>query len=420
MLHSNSITATSRHARTIWLLAAGPVLAAMVSAGITGCATSEAKTTAPAPGPMPVSVVQVRKSNVPIIGNWVGTLDGDLNAQIQPQVTGYLTRQEYREGDPVAKNQVLFQIDPRPFQALVDQAEAQVKQAEGQLAEAQAQQVLAEINLKRDTPLAQARAIAQSQLDTDKQQAAQAIAAVAAAEGSVSAAEASLTTAKLNLGYTQVRSLIGGIAGQATIQVGNLVSPQSVLTAVSTLDPIKVYFSISGEEYLALTQRAHKTGSDLLSGHSDIPLTLTLSDGTTWPYKGHIVWVDREMNTQTGAIRLAGAFPNPKDVLRPGQFGRVSADTEVRQNALLVPQLAVQEMQGIEQVYIAGPDNRVHVVNVALGPQSGNDWVINSGLQPGELVITSNLQKLRDGAPIRPHEISEEAAIQTSSPTGAR
>lgn len=295
-----------------------------------------------------------------------------------------------------------------------------MKQAQGQLAQAQAQQVLAQINLKRDTPLAQARAIAQSQLDTDKQQAAQAAAAVAADEGAVSAAEASLTTAKLNLGYTQVRSLIGGVAGQATIQVGNLVTPQSVLTAVSTLNPIKVYFSISGEEYLALTQRAHQTGSDLLSGHSDIPLSLTLSDGTTWPYKGHIVWVDREMNTQTGAIRLAGVFPNPKDVLRPGQFGRVSAATEDRPNALLVPQLAVQEMQGVEQVYVAAPDNRVHVANVTLGPQSGNDWVINSGLHSGELVITSNLQKLREGAPIRPHEISAQAAIQTSSPTGAR
>lgn len=420
MQHLNSTTAGSNDARSLWSFAAGAVLAAVVSAGIAGCATSEAKTTAPVPGPMPVSVVQVRQSNVPIIGNWVGTLDGDVNAQIQPQVTGYLVRQDYREGDPVAKDQVLFQIDPRPFQALVDQAEAQVKQAQGQLAQAQAQQVLAQINLKRDTPLAQARAIAQSQLDTDKQQAAQAAAAVAADEGAVSAAEASLTTAKLNLGYTQVRSLIGGVAGQATIQVGNLVTPQSVLTAVSTLNPIKVYFSISGEEYLALTQRAHQTGSDLLSGHSDIPLSLTLSDGTTWPYKGHIVWVDREMNTQTGAIRLAGVFPNPKDVLRPGQFGRVSAATEDRPNALLVPQLAVQEMQGVEQVYVAAPDNRVHVANVTLGPQSGNDWVINSGLHSGELVITSNLQKLREGAPIRPHEISAQAAIQTSSPTGAR
>ena len=408
---------SSKKSRAVLLAAGSAALVALLSAGVTGCSRSEAK---PAAGPIPVSVVKVRQSNVPLIGNWAGTLDGFVDAQIQPQVTGYLVRQEYREGDRVAKDQVLFQIDPRPFQAAVDQAQAQVAQAKGQLAEAQAQQVLAQINLKRDTPEAKAKAIAQSQLDTDTQTAAQDDASVAAAEAAIKAAEAALVTAKLNLGYTHVQSLIGGVAGQATIQVGNLVTLQSVLTSVSTLEPIKVYFSISDAEYLALTQRAHQEGGDLLSGHSHIPLTLTLADGTTWPYKGHIVWVNLQMNNQTGAIRLAGVFPNPKDVLRPGQFGRVSAETEVRQNALLVPQLAVQELQGTEQVYVAGPDDRVHVVNVTLGPQSGNYWVINSGLQPGQLVITSNLQKLRDGAPISPHEISAQAAIQTSSPTGGK
>jgi membrane fusion protein (multidrug efflux system) len=193
-----------------------------------------------------------------------------------------------------------------------------------------------------------------------------------------------------------------------------------VLTSVSQIDPIKVYFSISDAEYLALNQSAQRAGGDLLSGHSDIPLTLTLANGTTWPHKGHIVWVDRGMNQQSGAIRIAGSFPNPGNVLRPGQFGRVTAEAEVRQNALMVPQLAIQEMQGLQQAYIAGADNRVHIVNVALGSQAGNDWIVNSGLQPGQLVITSNLQKLREGAPISPHEISEQAAIQTSSPTGAR
>ena len=229
-----------------------------------------------------------------------------------------------------------------------------------------------------------------------------------------------LITAKLNLGFTQVRSLIGGVAGQASTQVGNLVNPQSVLTSVSQLDPIKVYFSISDAEYLALIDRARKEGGDLLSGHSDIPLSLTLADGTTWPHPGRVVWVDRQMNQQTGAIRLAASFPNPGNVLRPGQFGRVTAATEVRQNALLVPQIAVQEMQGIQQIYTAGPENKVHVVNVTLGPQAGNDWIVSTGLQAGQFVITSNLQKLRDGAPINPHEISEKEAIQTSSPTGGR
>ncbi len=418
--HPVSTAAGNQKVRSIVFFAASIALAALFSLGATGCNTSEAKSLPSAMGPIPVTVVKVRSSNVPLTGNWVGTLDGFVNAQIQPQVSGYLIRQEYREGAPVAKDQVLFQIDPRPFQAVVDQTQAQVEQAKGQLAEAQAQRGLAQINLKRDTPLAQARAIAQSQLDNDKQQAAQADASVAAAEAAVDAAQAALTTAKLNLGFTQVRSLVSGVAGQATTQVGNLVSPQSVLTAVSQLDPIKVFYSISDAEYLALTNRARQTGGDLLTGHADIPLTLTLADGTVWPHPGHIIWVDREMNQQTGAIRIAASFPNPGDVLRPGQFGRVSAETEIRQNALLVPQMAIQEMQGIQQAYIAGPDNRVHVVNVTLGPQAGKDWIVTAGLQPGQLVITNNLQKLREGAPVAPHQISEQEAIQTSSPTGAR
>jgi len=387
---------------------------------VTGCATTQASTGDAKPAAMPVSVVKVRQSDVPLTGEWVGTLDGYVNAQIQPQVSGYLVRQNYREGTTVGKNEVLFQIDPRPFQAAVDQAQAEVGRAKGQLAQAEAQQGLTQINLKRDTPLAQARAIAQSQLDNDKQQAAQADAAVAAAKAAVGSAEAALTTTKLNLGFTQVRSLIGGVAGQATTQVGNLVSPQSVLTSVSQLDPIKAYFSISDAEYLALTSRVRQVGGDLLSSKSDIPLTLTLADGTPYPRKGRIAFVDRQMNQQTGAIRIAASFPNPNNLLRPGQFGRVSASTEIRHSALLVPQAAVQELQGLEQIYVAGPDNHVHVVNVKLGPQSGSDWIIESGLKPGDRVVTDNVQKLRDGAPISPHEVSAEAAVLTSNPTGGR
>jgi len=387
---------------------------------ITGCATSQASTGNIKPMALPVSVVKVRQADVPLKGEWVGTLDGYVNAQIQPQVSGYLIRQNYREGTAVAKNDVLFQIDPRPFQAVVDQAEAEVGRAKGQLAQAEAQQGLAQINLKRDTPLATARAIAQSQLDNDKQQAAQADAAVVAARAAVGSAEAALTTAKLNLGFTQVRSLIGGVAGQATTQVGNLVSPQSVLTSVSQLDPIKFYFSISDAEYLVLVSRASQAGEELLSRKSEIPLTLTLADGTPYPHKGQIAFVDRQMNQQTGAIRIAASFPNPGNVLRPGQFGRVSAATQIRHSALLVPQAAVQELQGQEQIYVAGSDNHVHVVNVKLGPQSGSDWIIESGLKPGDRVITDNVQKLRDGALISPHEVSAQAAVLTSNPTGGR
>jgi membrane fusion protein, multidrug efflux system len=375
----------------------------LLATTLTGCQTGRAATASPAAmGPMPVSVVRVAEADVPLTGSWVGTLDGFVNAQIQPQVSGYLVKQEYREGAPVAKGQVLFQIDPRPFQAVVDQAQAQVEQAKGQLAEARAQLALAQINVKRDTPLAQARAIARSQLDNETQQEAQAQATVAAGEAAVSAAQAALKTAQLNLGFTEVRSLIDGVAGQATTQVGNLVGPQSVLTAVSQLDPIKVYFSISDSEYLGLIERARQAGGDLLRSGSNLPLTLTLANGQPYPYKGHFVFVDRQMNQQTGAIRIAASFPNPGNVLRPGQFGRVTGETEIRHNAVLVPQIAVQELQGIEQIYTVAPGNRVHVVNVKLGSQFGNDWIVESGLQPGAEIITDNLQKLKEGAPIAP------------------
>jgi membrane fusion protein, multidrug efflux system len=414
---SRSIFGLRRSTRSTF---AALILLTLIVPILAGCTATHASPGAAKPMAMPVSVVKVRQADVPVTGAWVGTLDGYVNAQIQPQVTGYLVRQEYREGAPVAKNQVLFQIDPRPFQAAVDEATAEVGRAKGQLAQAEAQRELTQINLKRDTPLAQARAIAQSQLDNDKQQAAQADAAVEAAQAAVGSAEAALTTAKLNLGFTQVRSLIDGVAGQATTQVGNLVSPQSVLTSVSQLDPIKIYFSISDAEYLALTSRVRQAGGDLLSGKSAIPLSLTLADGTLYPYKGQIAFVDRQMNQQTGAIRIAASFPNPGNVLRPGQFGRVSAATEIRHGALLVPQAAIQELQGIQQIYTAGPDNRVHVVNVALGPQLGSDWIIESGLKPGDRVITDNVQKLKDGSLISPHEVSAQDAVATSNPTGGR
>jgi membrane fusion protein (multidrug efflux system) len=410
----------SHNTRAILLPVAGVTLLAASALLITACDSKERNAVAASSTAVPVDAVRVRQANVPLVGDWVGTLDGFVNAQIQPQVSGYLVQQRYREGSPVAKDQILFQIDPRPFLAALDRAEAQVKQAKGQLAQAKAQQGLAQINLTRDTPLAQARAIAQSQLDNETQQAEQADAAVATAEAAESAAEAALTTAKLNLGFTEVRSLVSGVAGQASMQVGNLVSPQSVLTSVSQLDPIKVYFSISDAEYLALIDRVHTARGNLLSGHSDLPLTLTLANGTPWPHKGRIVFVDRQMNQQTGAIRIAASFPNPDHVLRPGQFGRVTAETEIRQSAILVPQLAVQELQGTKQVYVAGPDNKAHIANVTLGPQVGNDWIITSGVRADQRVVTSNMQKLRDGAQVSVHEISEQAAVETSSPTGTR
>ncbi len=391
-----------------------------ISAGLlAGCGKKDAQPAGPPPA-MPVTVVQVKPADVPLTGEWVGTLDGYVNAQIQPQANGYLIKQNYREGAEVSKGEVLFEIDPRPFQAALDQASGQLEQAKGQVLQAQAQLGLAQINVNRDTPLAQAHAIAQSQLDNEVQQKAQAEAAVQSAQASVAAAQAAVANAKLNLGFTEVRSLITGVAGQATTQVGNLVNTQSVLTSVSQLNPIKVYFSISDSEYLALTQRTRQGGGDLLKNASAVPLTLTLANGEPFPQKGRIAFVDRQMNPQTGSIRIAAAFPNPGNVLRPGQFGRVKAETELRHNALLIPQVAVTEFQGLHQIYLAGADGKAHVATVTLGYQIGDSWLVEDGVAPGDEVIVDNLQKLREGAPVAPHPGPAVASTATASKSAGR
>ena len=388
-------------------------------AGFTAGCEKKAAPAGPPP-PTPVTVVTVQPTDVPITGEWVGTLDGNVNAQIQPQANGYLIKQDYREGSQVGKGQVLFEIDPRPFQAALDQAKGQLGQAQSQVGVAQAQLGLAEINVKRDTPLAQAHAIAQSQLDNETQTKLQSDASVKAAQASVAAAEATVANAQLNLGFTKVRSLIDGVAGQATIQVGSLVNTQSVLTSVSQMNPIRAYFSISDGEYLALTRRAHQGGGDLLKNASSLPLTLTLSNGETFPQKGHIAFVDRQINNQTGAIRIAATFPNPGNVLRPGQFGRVKADTEVRHGALLIPQVSVIEFQGLHQVYVAGTDGKAHVTTVQLGTQVGTNWLVEDGIAAGAQVITDNLQKLGEGAPVKPHEAPAVAPTAQASSSAGR
>lgn len=400
--NSNLRTIVRKFAAT----AAAAGLMVVAVAFLSGCGSRKVLAKSGPPPAMPVSVVKAEQSDVAVNGEWVGTLDGYVNAQIQPQASGYLIRQDYHEGAQVEIGQVLFEIDPRPF-------EAALHQAEGQLGQAQAQLALASINVNRDTPLAEAHAIATSQLDNEVQQKAQ-------AQAAVETAQAAVDTAKLNLGFTQVRSLITGVAGQATTQVGNLVNTQSVLTSVSQLNPIKVYFSISDSEYLALVERARNRGGDLLEGKSRIPLMLTLANGEVYPYKGHIDFVDRELNAQTGAIRIAAAFPNPGNILRPGQFARVGAETETLHDAVLIPQVAVSEFQGQEQVYTVAADHTVHVNNVKLGPQYGNSWVIESGLAGGSLVITNNLQKLREGARVDPQLTQFEASLTppTSQPAG--
>ena len=365
----------------------------------TGCTANKAAspTAAMQFPPATVSVVNVVQKDVPIFGNWVATLDGYVNANIQPQVSGYLIRQNYTEGSYVHKDDILFEIDPRPFQAVLDQTKAQLAQAKGQVAQSEAQLKLAEINVKRDTPLAEARAIAQSQLDNDLQTRAQSQALVSSSSASVQAAEAAVEQAELNLGFTKVRSLVNGIAGIASVQIGNLVSQTTVLTAVSQVNPIKVYFPISEQEYLRLTDRIKGKGTvDFIRLGSQVPLQLTLTNGNIYPHKGRIVFVDRQVDSQTGTIRVVGAFDNPGNLLRPGQFGRIQAMTGMHNGALLVPQRAVTELQGRYQVALVGADNKIKIQNVDVGERVGEQWIINNGLKPADRVVSEGTSKVRD------------------------
>jgi RND family efflux transporter MFP subunit len=350
---------------------------------IAGCG----KTAPAALAPPTVSVVTVQQKDVPISGDWVATLQGFTSAQIQPEVTGYLIKQNYREGSFVHKDDVLFEIDPRPFQAVLDQAK-------GQLAQANAQLGLATINLNRDTPVAKLHAIPQSQLDNDVQN-------KLAAEALVQADEASVEQAQLNLEFTKVRSLIDGIAGIAQTQIGNLVATSTVLTTVSKVDPIKVYFPISEQEYLRIAGRISGT-VDLLANNSRVPLELILADGSTYPHQGTIIFADREVDPQTGTIRIVGAFANPGNILRPGQFGRVRAVTSYRKDALLIPQRAVTELQGKYQVAVVASDNKVSIHTVTVADRVGSMWVIADGLKPGDRVVTEGVQKVAEGAPVNP------------------
>jgi RND family efflux transporter MFP subunit len=264
----------------------------------------------------------------------------------------------------------------------------------------------------RYTPLAKARAIAQSQLDNDVQQQAAQIAAVRTAEANVEQAQ-------LNLGFTKVRSLVTGIAGRAMTQVGNLVSQSTALTTVSQVNPIKVYFSISEQEYLGLSGRVMAGGKvDLLMSGNTIPLQLTLGDGNIYPYKGQIVFVDRQVNPQTGTIQIAGSFSNPQNLLRPGQFGRIKAETEVRHDALLIPQRAVNELQGSYQVAVIGSDNIVQIRSVVLGPQLGSDLIITSGIKPNERVVTEGVSKLKDGMRVSPQLTTVASTVTQKKPEG--
>jgi RND family efflux transporter MFP subunit len=340
------------------------------------------------PAPPQIQVARVVEKDVSIYGEWVATLDGYVNAQIQPQVTGYLIKQDYREGSLVHKDDVLFEIDPRPFQAALNQAKAQLAQAEAQLGNAT-------LNVKRDIPEAEANAIPRSQLENDTQM-------QLAAKATVEASHAAVEQAALNLSFTKVRSLISGIAGITQVQVGNLVTPSTVLTGVSQVDPIKTYFPVSGEDYLRIADKIHPETVNLLSSASPIPLQLILSNGSAYAHGGSILFADRHVDQQTGTIRIAGAFANPGNILRPGQYAKVRAVTQILKGALLVPQRAVSQLQGSAQVAVVGHDNKITIRAVQTGERVDTMWVISSGLVAGDRVVAEGTQKVKDGSTVTP------------------
>jgi RND family efflux transporter MFP subunit len=345
------------------------------------------QTTTPAPPPQ-VEVTPVLQRDVPVIREWVASVDGFVNAQIQPQVSGYLVKQTYKEGSFVKKGQVLFEIDPQPLQASLEGAEAQ-------LAQAQAQEVRAQQNVERDRPLAEARAIAQGQLDGDVQ-------TLRAAQATVDAQKAQVDLARINLNFTKVRSLIDGVAGIASSQIGDLVGPTTVLTTVSQLNPAKVYFALGENEYLKFAKAINEVAMGIAKPSKPRTLQLILSDGSTYDRPGRLYLADRQVNPQTGTIRIAATFPNPDGILRPGQFGRVRAQVDVLKNALVIPQLAVIETQGTYQVVVLSSDNKAEIRPVKVGPQVGTEWVIGDGLKAGEQVIVQGIQRVRPGMTVQP------------------
>jgi len=356
-----------------------------------------------------VEIVQVEKKDVPIYAEWIGTLDGLVNADVRAQVTGYLLKQGYQEGAFVKQGQLLFQIDPRPFQAALDQAEGQLAQARATLANAQAVQRRTELDVQRYTPLAKEQAASQQDLDNSVQNNLAAIATVETAKAQIKTYEAAVETANINLDFTRLVAPIDGIAGQAQLQVGAMVTPGSgIVTSVSTVDPIKVYFTVGEPQYLAWRQR-YPTEESRLQADKELHLQLILADGSTYSHEGKFFFADRQVNETTGAIRLAGLFPNPNNILRPGGYGKVRAVVRTQPGALLVPQRAVSELQGGYQVAVVDANNKVDVRTVTVGDRVDNRWIIASGLNAGDRVVAEGIQRMHTGVHVNPRPFAAEA-----------
>ncbi len=341
-----------------------------------------------APKPPVVEVMTVIQKDVPVYKEWIGTLDGMVNATIRAQVQGYLIKQNYRDGDLVKKGQILFEIDPRTFQASLEQAR-------GQLEAQQARWNTAKANLARIKPLADVNAVSKKDLDD-------ATGAEQAARAAVFAAQANVDKAKLDLGFTRIVSPVDGIAGLAKAQIGNLVGPGAMeeLTMVSTVNPIKVYFQVSEQEYI-LTGKQSEEVRKRREGE------LILADGSVYPERGRFAFADRQVDIRTGTIKVAAEFPNPNNFLRPGQYGRIRVAVSIRKDALLVPQRSVSDVQGKYMVAVVGADNKVDIRTVNVAERVGNLWVVLEGLQPGERIIVEGIQKVRPGMQVVPKAFAE-------------
>jgi membrane fusion protein (multidrug efflux system) len=369
----------------------------ILSMAILGAACAQKQP--PPPPPPEVSLASVVQKDVPVVTEWIGTLDGSVSADIRPQVEGYLLRQIYKEGQFVNAGTPLFEIDPRHFRAALEQAQGALGQTEAQLAKASK-------DVERFTPLAAQRAISQQELDN-------AFSAERNAKAAVDAARAAVDQAALNLGWTKVSSPIAGVAGIAKAQVGDLVSAQTVMTTVSTVDPIRVTFGISERQYMRMAPGLNRV--NYATTEQGLALELVLDDGTVFAHPGGAILADREVDPRTGTMTIKGFFKNPGNILRPGQFAKVRAALEVKTGALLVPQAAVMELQGGYRVGLVGADSKAEIRAVEVGERTGDLWVIDKGLKPGESVIVAGLQYVRPGMPVKIKPPAETSGGSTAT-----
>jgi membrane fusion protein, multidrug efflux system len=373
----------------------GPDLAAtlvgfVLLLSIAGCEKKEAP---PPPAPPEVTVTEVAQQNVPVYQDWVATLSGPVNADITPKVQGYLLKQDYQNGFFVKKGQLLYELDPRPFVAALDQAKAEVAVAVANQGEWQN-------NVTRDTPLAAQSAIPQKQLDTDNSNLQAAIAQVAAAK-------ANQANAELNLEWTKVFSPIDGVAGNSTSQIGDLVGTVTKMTTISQVDPIWAYFFISESQYLSRAAMISRVVRGDKGAAATMPVEYVQANEEVYPERGKIVLINRQVTSGTGAIQIAAAFPNKDGILRPGGFGKVRIQTGFSPNALLVPQPAVIEVQSQYQIIVLTPENKAMYRPIKVGDRVGPNWIVTEGLKPGERVVVEGTERLQMFAAAAPQMAKE-------------